>query len=208
MKSGTTVKQERGLPPPPKDWSELGVQLSRFRHRADLSLAAAATAVGRSAASLHRYEAGSHHLPAEVAVAMDAAYGTKGWIVAASGDLRFSNWVWHPRGTPRARWLHQWDASYDDQVWIGLIPAAGRAGRDHRGRLDWGAWTREVGVALPRDGVVLVTGKAEDLDRPASTLELTITPGVMAFFGVGEPTNSSAQVIDIRIGWRRRDDPT
>lgn len=155
-----------------------------------------------SHAQLARYEVGQLLPPLQYAQHLDRLYEAEGWIEM---NLRS---LWRPRWDPWGQehgsvsrfHSNGWPAKYGGVVWVKLKPHAQTLDSPHGITLTWGPWVCEVHVEIQSQGVVLLTGKAIDLDGVSNTCNLTCDKPVFALFGAGGALDGDV-VIDIRDQW-------
>ena len=164
-------------------------------------------AVGRSRATLSRYENGERP-PLTAAQALDQAYDAHGWLEDAIARLWTRDWdPWTQNGFfPEGQHEHSWPAHWGGIIWMDLRPVPEHEGALHRMTLRWGAWRRDLRLELPAHGTVLATGKAPDHDGVSRDLILDAEPRVFALFGAGALQDDD-RLVDIRRGWVRDEAP-
>jgi hypothetical protein len=161
-----------------------------------------------SKSQLQRYEAGVCLPALEHAEHLDRLYDGQGWVEMALRSLWRARWNPWTREHGNASTHHAgiWPAAYEGMVWIKLKPWPEHADQPHHLTLNWGPWTTLVEHVITKDGLILTTGKAADLDRVAVTCNLDTEPEAFALFGAG--TNSLDQdlatVVDLRSAWTRQ----
>lgn len=144
--------------------------------RGDRSLRSVAKAANLSPASLSRYEAG--RVPRGVnAAALDRALGLDGALVTLAA-LQTSG---VGLGPPAARWEHFFEAKWEGQVWIEVLPV--RPG-PHEVTLRWGPWGHSMTLEIQSSGVVLVTGKSSS--EAVAPMTVDVAPPATLRFGVGD----------------------
>ncbi len=108
---------------------------------------------------------------------------------------------------PKMTHAYRWPAKYGGGVWMDLRPGPHDVDQGHRLHLAWGPWGYDLEIPLPREGRVLFTGKAEDDDGIARTLNLDSDRLIFVLWGAGDIDLTDPRVIDIRRGWRRAEPP-
>ena len=192
----------------PGDAADLGAGLRALRGKASLRRLAArqppgpgATVLGKS--TLARYEAGDLP-PLEYAEHLDQLYEGKGWVEMSIRSLwrpRWNPWL-EDHGVARKYHAGRWPAEYGGAVWIKLKPQPEFVSRQHEIELEWGPWGRRVTRELPRDGFVLLTGKAVDDDGISRVCNTTVKPPCYALYGAGEDLEGE-EILDVRRGWSK-----
>jgi hypothetical protein len=190
----------------PSDPSELGAGLRALRGRTGVRRLAARQPGGRGAliiskSTLDRYEKGMLP-PLQYAEHLDKLYEGNGWVEMSIRSLWRSKWEpWsEDHGTARQYHAGRWPAPYGGPVWIKLKPQPEFIGQPHEVDLEWGPWGRHVTSELGESGVVLLTGKAIDIDGISRVCNVTTLPAAYALFGAGEHL-SGELVLDVRRGW-------
>lgn len=203
-----------GRGPWPATSAELGAALVALRGldglrtvEARLRQRPAASRGGTSKSALARYEDGKLP-PLPVAAVLDWAYRADGWLEHAIARLWTRDWnPWRQEGSwPSYMHEHRWPADWGGVVWMDLRPERDHADLTHKIVLRWGAWRRELELALRAEGAVLMTGKAEDDDGVSRDLNLDSSFRVFTLFGAG-PLPGDERVLDIRRGWVRDEPP-
>ena len=140
--------------------------------------------------------------PLAHAAQLDQLYAADGWLETSLQTLLSGTWdpQHEPSAWPARAHFVRWPAAYGGKVWIKVMAADGTTGLDHRVRLEWGPWSREVCVPISLRGVVITTGKAVDRDGVSHTLALTCDRLVHVVFGVGEPRPVESAIVASR-GW-------
>lgn len=154
-----------------------------------------------SRSRLSRFENGSLP-PLELADHLDQLYEAEGWLKLALSSLWRSAWrPWETSSEwPLTMHFASWPANFSGLVWAKVVPCPDERGELHQLHINWGPWVRKVEVVLHQAGVVLVTGKARDLDGVSRTLNLTCNKKVHVLFGCGEDLEGE-ELVDIRQGW-------
>jgi hypothetical protein len=156
---------------------------------------------------LGRYENGESLPPLDEAYQLDEAYGAGGWLMYALAHLWQRKWNPWADEWPSMTHAHRWPPQYEGAVWIDLRPSSGNVGEVHHLHLRWGPWERFVDVALPEAGIVLMTGKAQDDDGIARTLNLDVDRRLYVLWGAGDVDLTDPRALDIRTGWTRVEAP-
>lgn len=140
------------------------------------SLRNVAKAASVSPASLSRYETGARIPNGDMVAALDRALGLEGALVALAA-LQTSGVASQP---PAPRWEHLFEAKWEGQVWIEVLPVTPGP---HEVTLRWGPWGHSMSLEIPSSGTVLVTGKSRsDISAP---LTVDVAPAASLRFGVG-----------------------
>lgn len=201
-----------------EDAHELAFALRKFRGRVGLRTyeetqerwVKAASQAGPtlpviSRSQLSRYEH-ANIPPLKHADHLDRLYGGGGWVAMSIRSLWRSRWdPWSGDSEEWAGKNHfgRWPASYSGMVWIKIKPKPTEVDTTVEVDLEWGPWGRTISIALPKEGVTLVTGKAKDTDGISRTCNVRADRAVFALFGAGEDLGNE-NVLDIRQGWDPR----
>lgn len=157
-----------------------------------------------SRTQLSRYETGQLLPPVRHARHLDRLYEADGWL-----EMRLQN-LWRPDWdpwtesdlVPQTYHAVEWPWRYAGLVWIKLIPA--RVGESVRTiELQWGHWVFRRELELARDGLVLTTGKARDVDGISVICNIASEEPVFVLHGTGTDL-SGEKVLDIRQMWSKR----
>lgn len=161
-------------------------------------------AVLLSKSQLQRYEVGETLPNISLAQHLDRLYDADGWVELSLRSLWRKTWMpWRDEQRPPVQ-MHagRWPANYSGPVWLKILPPAEGVGSQHKIDLVWGPWKREVNCALDERGLVLVTGKAVDIDGISPTCNVSVSLPVFVLFGAGSDVTGEV-VQDIRSGWVR-----
>jgi transcriptional regulator with XRE-family HTH domain len=155
-----------------------------------------------SRAQLSRYERGECLPPLQYAEHLDGLYDGRGWVEIAIRSLWRSKWdPWSKEHGSAGRFsVIAWPAEYAGIVWIKLKPEPESAGNQFAVKIDWGPWVREVCCRIDEHGIVLMTGKAADVNRVAVSMNIAADKPLYTLNGVGGNLPDD-EVIDIQRGW-------
>ncbi|MBE7194125.1 MAG: hypothetical protein INR66_16780 [Gordonia polyisoprenivorans] len=194
----------------PSTWVEFGKALTRFR--GDLSYRALAARqdddrtrfrYALSSSQLQRYESGRPVL-LKHAMHLDNLYDGRGWIEMAVRTLWRSDWdPWALDNALLAR-RHStgWPAEFSGTVWVKIRPAVQSIDTLHHIDFEWSAWRRSVEIVIPKNGVLISTGKMVDRDGLSRTCNVDADKRIFLLYGAGEDFDDEAVIVDIRRGWR------
>lgn len=190
---------------------EFGQRLRSFRNHRNMSLrdlAKSEVNQGKqqlSRAQLSRYEQGQTLPNLAYAEHLDRLYQADGWIEIELANLWSRLWdPWIANDQPPKRvYFNRWSKSYSGWVWIQLKPTAQSVDQLHHIELSWGPWKASVDQPLPKEGLFLTTGKAEDSeDDQADSVTMNVECDRPAFvlFGSGDP-HEGANILNIYKDW-------
>ena len=212
--NGTELDNARSVHDPRSGYpasnpQQLGAGLKALRGQRGVRRLAAAQpaapgAFTLSKSTLDRYERGEVLPPLPYARHLDDLYDGEGWVEMSVRTLWRASWdPWQAEhGVATCYHAGRWPAQYTGLVWIKVKPRPDRVDTLHEIALEWGPWGRRVSVNLPRDGLVIATGKAEDADGISRTCNLTSDLPLFTLYGAGEDLDHET-VLDIRRGWAK-----
>lgn len=189
------------------DAAELGEWMVRLRDRRSLRavvIQLEKTPHPLSKSTLHRYETGQTLPPIQYAEVLDDVYLAKGWLMLSIRRLWRAKWDPWAVDWPERYHSGSWPAEFSGVVWMKVLSADHNSSVKVAIDLEWGPWGQIIHCTVPPQGVVLLTGKARDLDGVSRTLNLFSDQAVFILFGAGSGDLDSEVVVDIRRGWEFR----
>lgn len=187
--------------PLPKTAEELGKALRNLRGDRGLRQLAASqpsTGIVLSKSSLARFEAGQRP-SLQYADHLSKLYGGDGWVEVAIRNLWISDWDPWSEEMPSVDHVISWPASYSGMVWILIYPNPYNVNISHLIQIRWGPWRCRVEAPLSNKGILLTTGKSQEL--VAVSCHINTSHPTHLLHGVNATLDSDTPVLDISQNW-------